>query len=100
MGRLRGELVACLILSLLTLVCFARLVANPSGLMVDGERPSVDHAQRDDFRPVGNDLTFFYLPHYLRVADQVAKLDRASERTLPYPYWHQRGYTERNPIPV
>jgi aryl-alcohol dehydrogenase-like predicted oxidoreductase len=31
---------------------------------------------------------------------QVAKLDAASATTLPYPYWHQRGYTERNPPPV
>jgi aryl-alcohol dehydrogenase-like predicted oxidoreductase len=33
-------------------------------------------------------------------AEQVARLDKASERTLPYPYWHQRGFTERNPVPV
>jgi diketogulonate reductase-like aldo/keto reductase len=33
-------------------------------------------------------------------ADQVAKLDTASVTTLPYPYWHQRGFTERNPPPV
>ena len=32
--------------------------------------------------------------------DQVAKLDAASVRTLAYPYWHQRGFTERNPPPV
>ena len=33
-------------------------------------------------------------------AEQVAKLDAASTVTLPYPYWHQRGFTERNPAPV
>jgi aryl-alcohol dehydrogenase-like predicted oxidoreductase len=32
--------------------------------------------------------------------EQVAKLDAASETTLPYPYWHQRGFTERNAPPV
>jgi aryl-alcohol dehydrogenase-like predicted oxidoreductase len=32
--------------------------------------------------------------------EQVAKLDSASAVTLPYPYWHQRGFTERNPAPV
>jgi aryl-alcohol dehydrogenase-like predicted oxidoreductase len=32
-------------------------------------------------------------------ADQVAKLDSASEQILPYPYWHQRQFTERNPAP-
>ena len=31
---------------------------------------------------------------------QVAKLDAASAVTLPYPYWHQRGFVERNPPPV
>jgi aryl-alcohol dehydrogenase-like predicted oxidoreductase len=31
---------------------------------------------------------------------QVAKLDAASAVTLAYPYWHQRGFAERNPPPV
>src|SRR5271155_661529 len=31
---------------------------------------------------------------------QVAKLDQASDRTLVYPYWHQRQFGERNPAPV
>ena len=31
---------------------------------------------------------------------QVRKLDDASAVTLPYPYWHQRGFPERNPAPV
>ncbi|HEX6773839.1 MAG TPA: aldo/keto reductase [Acidobacteriaceae bacterium] len=33
-------------------------------------------------------------------AGQVAKLDKASERRPIYPYWHQRNYLERNPLPV
>jgi aryl-alcohol dehydrogenase-like predicted oxidoreductase len=32
--------------------------------------------------------------------EQVAKLDAASAVPLPYPYWHQRQFTERNPLPV
>jgi aryl-alcohol dehydrogenase-like predicted oxidoreductase len=32
-------------------------------------------------------------------ADQVARLDAASEQILPYPYWHQRQFKERNPPP-
>ena len=32
--------------------------------------------------------------------DQVARLDAASETTLAYPYWHQRGFNERNPFPT
>jgi aryl-alcohol dehydrogenase-like predicted oxidoreductase len=31
---------------------------------------------------------------------QIAKLDAASAVTLAYPYWHQRGFQERNPPPV
>jgi aryl-alcohol dehydrogenase-like predicted oxidoreductase len=33
-------------------------------------------------------------------ADQVAKLDAASERPKTYPYWHQAGFSERNPFPT
>lgn len=32
--------------------------------------------------------------------EQVAKLDEASASTLPYPYWHQSGFAERNPFPT
>jgi aryl-alcohol dehydrogenase-like predicted oxidoreductase len=32
--------------------------------------------------------------------EQVAKLDKASDETPVYPYWHQRGFAERNPPPV
>ncbi len=32
--------------------------------------------------------------------EQVAKLDAASAQTPIYPYWHQRGFAERNPPPV
>jgi aryl-alcohol dehydrogenase-like predicted oxidoreductase len=32
--------------------------------------------------------------------EQVAKLDKASEVTPIYPYWHQAGFAERNPFPV
>ena len=33
-------------------------------------------------------------------AEQVAKLDAASKSELPYPYWHQRQFVQRNPAPV
>jgi aryl-alcohol dehydrogenase-like predicted oxidoreductase len=33
-------------------------------------------------------------------AAQVAKLDEASAPAPVYPYWHQRQFTERNPLPV
>ena len=45
---------------------------------------------RDNLGAVGWSLT----------AAQVAALDAASAVTLTYPYWHQRGFTERNPPPV
>jgi aryl-alcohol dehydrogenase-like predicted oxidoreductase len=32
--------------------------------------------------------------------DQIAKLDAASATALAYPYWHQRGFAERNPPSV
>lgn len=32
--------------------------------------------------------------------DQVARLDAVSEPTPIYPYWHQRQFVERNPLPV
>jgi len=32
--------------------------------------------------------------------DQVSRLDDASATTPAYPYWHQRGFAERNPPPV
>jgi aryl-alcohol dehydrogenase-like predicted oxidoreductase len=31
--------------------------------------------------------------------EQVAKLDEASAQPIPYPYWHQRQFGDRNPIP-
>jgi aryl-alcohol dehydrogenase-like predicted oxidoreductase len=45
---------------------------------------------RDNLGAVGWALT----------AEQIARLDAASAVTPPYPYWHQRGFKERNPPPV
>jgi aryl-alcohol dehydrogenase-like predicted oxidoreductase len=33
-------------------------------------------------------------------AEQVARLDAASQRHKTYPYWHQSGFGERNPFPT
>jgi aryl-alcohol dehydrogenase-like predicted oxidoreductase len=50
-----------------------------------------DEAQlRENLGAVGWSLT----------PEQIARLDEASTVTLAYPYWHQRGFTERNPAPV
>lgn len=32
--------------------------------------------------------------------EQVARLDQASDRAPIYPYWHQRQFPERNPLPI
>ena len=33
--------------------------------------------------------------------EQITLLDKASHKSAPYPYWHQRSvYRERNPSPV
>jgi aryl-alcohol dehydrogenase-like predicted oxidoreductase len=32
--------------------------------------------------------------------DQIARLDAASATPPPYPYWHQKGFAERNPFPT
>jgi aryl-alcohol dehydrogenase-like predicted oxidoreductase len=32
--------------------------------------------------------------------EQVAALDAASEQPKTYPYWHQAGFSERNPFPT
>jgi aryl-alcohol dehydrogenase-like predicted oxidoreductase len=63
------------------------------------QRPSVstviigarDEAQlKENIGSVGWSLT----------PDQIARLDKASETRLAYPYWHQSGFAERNPPPV
>jgi aryl-alcohol dehydrogenase-like predicted oxidoreductase len=33
-------------------------------------------------------------------AEQVARLDAVTELDTIYPYWHQRGFQERNPLPT
>lgn len=49
-----------------------------------------EHQLRQNLESVGWNLT----------AEQVAKLDKASEVAPIYPYWHQRQFLERNPLPV
>ncbi|MER2603485.1 MAG: aldo/keto reductase, partial [Candidatus Competibacter phosphatis] len=45
---------------------------------------------RDNLGAVGWSLT----------SEQVAKLDQASAVPKIYPYWHQAGFSERNPFPT
>ena len=46
-----------------------------------------EHQLRQNLGAAGWNLT----------AEQIAKLDAASDVTPIYPYWHQRGFVERNP---
>ncbi|HXB68725.1 MAG TPA: aldo/keto reductase [Candidatus Acidoferrales bacterium] len=36
---------------------------------------------------------------FVLTAEQVARLDEASQSQVPYPYWHQRQFPDRNPLP-
>ncbi|MGB9430746.1 MAG: aldo/keto reductase [Candidatus Acidiferrum sp.] len=49
-----------------------------------------EHQLRQNLGAVGWNLT----------PEQVAKLDAASDITPVYPHWHQRQFTERNPLPT
>ena len=73
MRRLGAVLVPWAVLFALGCLCFARLFALPSGLIVDGRRPSIDFANHGDPRPIGNDATFVFLPHHLYVAKVLAE---------------------------
>lgn len=84
----RGDLLSCLALIALTLAGFARLVARPGALLVDGGRPRVDHAVRDETRVVGNDLTELFLPHHLNVSARLARHGR-------FPLWDDSGFGGR-----
>jgi hypothetical protein len=83
-----ADLLPGLVLLLLALACFARLVARPDHLIVDGDRPSVDYNLRDDPRVVGNDLTFLFLPHHAQVAGRVRRHGKL-------PYWDASGFAGR-----
>src|SRR3954465_12653164 len=88
MRRRLGDLLPCLVLVVVALGCFARLVAAPGALIVDGERPGVDHALRGEPQGVGNDLTELFLPHHSYVAR------RWSEHGH-WPLWDASGFGGR-----
>ena len=50
--------------------------------------PSLDHAQREDVRVLGNDLTYVFLPHHAQVAKHVAEFGRL-------PLWDTSGFAGR-----
>ena len=72
----------------LAAVCFARLVAHPAALIVDGERPSIDHANPGEPRGAGNDATFSFLPHHLSIGRVIGAFGHL-------PQWDDRGFGGR-----
>lgn len=65
------------------------LLSRPSvATLVIGARN--ESQLRDNLGAVGWNLT----------AEQIAKLDQASAVPKTYPYWHQAGFSERNPFPT
>ena len=82
------ELAPVAVLIALAAVCFARLLAHPSALIVNGERPSIDHANPGEPRPAGNDLTFLFLPHHLSIARVISEFGHI-------PFWDARGFGGR-----
>jgi len=80
--------VPIVVLAALAAVCFARLLAHPSALIVDGERPIIDRANPGEPRPVGNDLTFLFLPHHLSIIRVISQFGHL-------PFWDARGFGGR-----
>jgi hypothetical protein len=83
-----GALLPVAAMILLACVCFSRLIAHPRSLIVDGVRPSIDFANRGDPRPVGNDLTFVFLPQDLWIARIISTFGHL-------PFWDARGFGGR-----
>jgi hypothetical protein len=86
--RLARSLLPAVTLLVLAAACFARLVADPTGTIVEGRRPSIDYANRGDPRPVGNDLVFLFLPHHWSIGDRISRFGHL-------PTWDARGFGGR-----
>ncbi len=86
--RLAGLLLPAVPLVLLAATCFAKLIIEPGGLVVNGRRPSVNYANRGDPRPVGNDLVFLFLPHHWSIGERIARYGH-------WPVWDAHGFGGR-----
>ena len=83
-----GSVALLLVLPIVSAVCFHRLCAAPGSLIVDWERPSVDHAVRGDSRGIGNDLTSVFLPRFCYIVGQTRENGRP-------PRWDATGFGGR-----
>jgi hypothetical protein len=83
------ELVPALILPAVAAAVFSPLLLDPDLLMVDGERPILDHASPQAARAIGNDLTFVFLPRYEYVVGRLREGHRV-------PFWDRSGFGGRS----
>lgn len=84
----RHRFAAVLVIAGLVLSAFARLVLQPGGLLVDGDRPAFQQHERQRDASPGNDLTRLFLPQHLRAARAVASTGRI-------PAWDTAGFGGR-----
>ena len=75
-------------LLLVLAACFQGLLSAPGALIVDADRPMVDHAYRGRPRDVGNDLTSVFLPRFA----YIASILRSDGRI---PFWDAAGFGGR-----
>ncbi len=87
MRAIRLILIGGLVPALAALV-FSRLIAAPSSLIADADRPGVDRAVAPRDRSVGNDLTRLFLPHHQRIASALGRTGRV-------PGWDPSGFGGR-----
>jgi len=85
--RLAGWL-SCIALIALCATSFARLLANPSALIVDGCTPSLDRANLAGPRAVGNDVVDYVLPQFVWIR-------RTLQQFGHVPLWDNRGFAGR-----
>jgi hypothetical protein len=83
-----GLLLPAITLLVLACVCFMHLITDPQALVLDGARASIDHANPGDPRPIGNDLTFVFLPHHLSISRVISSFGHL-------PFWDARGFGGR-----
>jgi hypothetical protein len=88
MRRLLREIIPVLILPLVAAGGFYELLLHADHLIVDGERPILDHANPLGTRGIGNDLTLVFLPRYHAIVGRLR-----TGRGVPF--WDATGFGGR-----